>query len=690
MSETVVDDAELHALLGVSENPWKPSRGTLIAGVVRSTELLRIFNLPRRAESVEPEVIEALTEHLKTDEIRAWDAIRADHPGDWRLLLPEGRSSDVDAPEAPQRLRPIQARALADGFEQRGLFAPIGVGHGKFLISTLIVTLVEDSRARRGEAPGRWLLLVPANLYRQTMLEIARLRRHWRLPKLWPDGPLRVETYEKLSSAKASKFLDDDVPKIGQPPTAYLPTDIVCDEIHKLKRATSARVRRFLRYFRAHQSTHLYGMSGTITRKTLRDYWHLLHLALPKCAPLPRGFQETEAWSQALDDAPDDNLRRAPGALLDFCDAAEIEEMRPGWRLSPDEVRLGYYGESDEDQAKLLSIVRRGFRRRLVETPGVVGTSEGAIGTSLVISERIPPPVPPEVREAFRTLRTTWQTPNGDEIDGGVSMWRHACELASGFWYRWDPAAPMEWLVARQDWNRFVRYVLAHNRQKLDSPLQVWQAVESGKLSEAFGPELALELQGRWRQVRDSFVPNAVPQWISSWLVDDVIAWFAEQRDDDTGKELPGIAWVTHSAVGDAIALASGGRIPYFGGGPEASTKILTHKGPCVVSIAAHGTGKNLQRFSRNLVVHPPSGGDVWEQLLGRTHRPGQEADEVRVDVYLHALELRKALESGRRVARYIEDTTRQVQKLTYATVTTRSDEEIESFANALDPLWFK
>ncbi len=146
-----------------------------------------------------------------------------------------------------------------------------------------------------------------------------------------------------------------------------------------------------------------------------------------------------------------------------------------------------------------------------------------------------------------------------------------------------------------------------------------------------------------------------------------------------------------NTAVGDAIQAASGGRIRYFGGGSEANEQILTHKGPCVASIAAHGVGKNLQRYSRALVIHPPSGGDTWEQLIARLHRPGQEADEVRFDVYLHAAELRGAFNDARRLADYIETITGQPQKLKYARIDlARTDDDIGVLSNGGDPLWNK
>ena len=61
-----------------------------------------------------------------------------------------------------------------------------------------------------------------------------------------------------------------------------------------------------------------------------------------------------------------------------------------------------------------------------------------------------------------------------------------------------------------------------------------------------------------------------------------------------------------------------------------------------ICSIPAHSTGKNLQHFSNQLIVDPPRGGAVWEQMLGRTHRQGQEEDEVHAKV-LASTEFEKA-----------------------------------------------
>ena len=63
-----------------------------------------------------------------------------------------------------------------------------------------------------------------------------------------------------------------------------------------------------------------------------------------------------------------------------------------------------------------------------------------------------------------------------------------------------------------------------------------------------------------------------------------------------------------------------------------------------------------------------PSSGKVWEQLLGRTHRPGQGADVVEVHIYQHTGAYKQALSSAIKDAEYIQDTTGSGQKLLYCT----------------------
>jgi hypothetical protein len=110
----------------------------------------------------------------------------------------------------------------------------------------------------------------------------------------------------------------------------------------------------------------------------------------------------------------------------------------------------------------------------------------------------------------------------------------------------------------------------------------------------------------------------------------------------------------------------------------------------CIVSISANSEGRNLQQFSKNLVVAIPPGGNRWEQLLGRTHRDGQMADEVSVSLPLICYENWNVFRDARREAEYIEHTTKQIQKLNFADVLVQDEADIFARHVTGDPLWCK
>jgi hypothetical protein len=85
------------------------------------------------------------------------------------------------------------------------------------------------------------------------------------------------------------------------------------------------------------------------------------------------------------------------------------------------------------------------------------------------------------------------------------------------------------------------------------------------------------------------------------------------------------------------------------------------------MSLSAHGTGKNLQAWSNQVLIHPLAHPSTWEQLLARTHRPGQQEDEVKFHVISGGL-FGKAFYNAIKDAQYIQDTTGQNQRLIYAT----------------------
>ena len=70
--------------------------------------------------------------------------------------------------------------------------------------------------------------------------------------------------------------------------------------------------------------------------------------------------------------------------------------------------------------------------------------------------------------------------------------------------------------------------------------------------------------------------------------------------------------------------------------------------------------------WAHNLVLSWPASGSTAEQLISRTHRAGQQSDEVYVDYVAHTRYLKHALFQSQRDARYIESSLGTPQRLCY------------------------
>ncbi len=111
--------------------------------------------------------------------------------------------------------------------------------------------------------------------------------------------------------------------------------------------------------------------------------------------------------------------------------------------------------------------------------------------------------------------------------------------------------------------------------------------------------------------------------------------------------------------------------MPYYGRGGLSPSGEFIDNAPTnraiVASIESNFEGRNLQHWSRALIVSPPQNGGRWEQILGRLHRDGQEAHEVLFEVLVTCIEHYHAIWRSLRDATYTEDTQGVPQKLLQA-----------------------
>ena len=136
-----------------------------------------------------------------------------------------------------------------------------------------------------------------------------------------------------------------------------------------------------------------------------------------------------------------------------------------------------------------------------------------------------------------------------------------------------------------------------------------------------------------------------------------MINYVANWKEEQT---LPYIIWVDGVEVGNK--LSSRLNIPYYGAGAS----LPTIAEPCIMSIRSHGTGKNLQAWSVNLVFAALADPATWEQMIARTHRAGQLADEVLVYTFNHSI-FGSSFGKAYKQSKVISDTTGQPQRLVYA-----------------------
>lgn len=518
----------------------------LKAGVPETPEVHRVFALPRR-EPISPELVERV-------------------------------SAIFRAPGGQQTLFPQQAEALYVLARTRA-FAPIPVGDGK----TLISALVAESLGLQGDDV---LLLVPGGLVEKTIAEFDAYEKHWRIRRP------RVEGYEKLG--RGSLNLTEIAPKA-----------IIADEAQYLKNLKSSRTKKVVRYMEANPETIFLPMSGTMTSKSLMDYWHLALWALKDRAPVPRTHTEAERWARAVDNRVDPALRLAPGALEVFGDfpafVSSTEGVVPG---SPSSVRASISLTLDRERVRTSAIAN----------------------AMACLNDGMRPDLEPLTPE-------------------GVVACKFQVEM--GFYYKEKGTPPPLWRERRGRWNSLVRSII-------DAGLADTELEARNKYG-------TTTREGQdWLAIKDSF--KSIPEPV--WLDEGIIPALIERAGPDC------LVWVWHSTAVEDLVARGKLPVPYFGemGKDKNGRYIESVRGTVALSIQSNRTGRNLQYgWSRNYLTYTPGSWDYWEQLMGRTHRTGTEADTVDFVVYCPTASFEERLRQAKADAKHNAPLTSSTPKLLLA-----------------------
>lgn len=632
---------DLLAPPGFAPREWQSrapdnSKGYKGIGVAESVDLTRIVALPRRPRpSPEEEaiLIERVPELLGFTKHNL-NCMCAEIFEAYGMA---GRS-------CVKSLRFIQAWSLLEIATQGGLLGLIGVGHGKTFLDLLAPW------ALRGKQTI--LLLLPPKLVKQLDRDYKILSQHHHLTSivfhsknagddvLVPGAPtLHVLPFSMLQRPSATDYIE----------AVIKPDAFIVDEVHKLKRADTATVGRVLRYFHANPSTAFCGWSGSLQGKSIKNYAHIAALALRHKSPLPIDPDTVEDWSRAIDpitkkDRDGEYQQPAPmGALEILCEPGEH--------------------------------VRSGFRRRLLDTPGVIGTKIAAVNARLQLDIRTPPAIPKTVADALAALRKKALRPDGMVYPDAMQKAAGALQISAGFYYRYrfplvhgkpqDEALIREYLMTRSAWNSEVRKAIKSRRVNFDSERLARNAAEryhgdrprQGKL-----PVWASTVYPAWRDIEDRVVVETEAIWLDDWLARDAAKWALEH----SGPRNSGIVWYNMRAFGEKVAEHSG--LNLHGGGPDSDALIAREKGDrsIIMSIGSHGTGRDgLQyKYHKQLIGNFPDNNELAEQLLGRLHRDGQYHDTVLGWIYTHTPELARKVNVALIQAGYVEATSDSEQKV--------------------------
>lgn len=288
-----------------------------------------------------------------------------------------------------------------------------------------------------------------------------------------------------------------------------------------------------------------------------------------------------------------------------------------------------------------------------------------------------------------------------------MHKWRHLYELASGFFYRlrWPTVAEiverrrltsdealayLEQAQAHHDalqayHKELRRWLERRGRPGLDTPFLVASDMARHGADNVGDPDLL----AAWRAAKDlefDGMPERIsePVRVSPWKVEHAAQLAqAERAQALTDGTRPGVlVWYWHDEVGRWLveALEAIGEEPLWcpadATRPGSSARLLDPANAgriIVVAMGGHYEGKNLQGegehpgFERQVIVEFPRKADLLEQVLGRTHRFGQPADEL-VPVTINTSEFDHQNVSACLIdALYIHQSTGSRQKAIYA-----------------------
>jgi hypothetical protein len=525
--------------------------------------------------------------------------------------LPRRRVNEADAavwarvfteqlrfPGVSMVLGPWQGQALYEAAHNDGAVLGLPVGFGKTLIAELLPVVMGAVRP---------ILVAPAVLEDQIYAMRGAIQTEWHTAQ----PPAQIVPPSRLAPESGAGLLD-----------AIDPDLIIIDECDELSNPKSSAVRRLDRFILAHPHVKVVCMTGTLTRKSIMGYWHLLCWALRERAPVPMTQSEASIWALAIDESRGRDWTRVDCGPL----GATVEAAR-AW-----------------------------YRKRLTETPGVlIVDGDSAADVPLTIRQRLARE-DPKLDSVYREFLRTFEAPGGEVVTDPLSRWRIDGQFGCGLYTRFNPPPAIAWRDARRESAKFVRAMIANSdgwSRPLDTEAQVFKRYPDNPIV------------SEWRRLEPTYDPEEHSEtvWFTDSAVMSVVDWLNESTE-------PGAVWC--GSVDFAEAVARVAKLSYYGRKGRDQYGGGLHAAPpdrsFVASWHANKKGFNLQAWRRALVVFPPQSAKWLEQLFGRHHRQGQ-TKPVTIDVLITSGGTLQAFDSAIREANFARDTVGMTQKILRARI---------------------
>lgn len=595
-----------------------------------------IFDIQKRVEQADKGELVNIA-YADVDRITALPVIRPMSPEELEEF--SYRSILASWFDAGGRLFPTQAESLRAYRLVRGGVLAVGVGYGKTLSSIQIAGeayavnqipkmvyfcpsglvnqfLNSEIPLARSRVPIPYPINVLAQRGRSERLALARSNRRG----------LYVFPYSLLSAQDAwdvLRFIDPGI--------------IIADEAHRLANSRAARTNRIMEFWKKKPDSELVLLSGTLTRKSIKDYHHLARKSLGEGNFLPNSTSLMHEWAAVIDAQGGST---STGPLMPVIRWARENFPEDSNRLSDDQAGF-----------------RHAFRLRLGSTPGVVSSGDASIPTSITfctrpIKDHKRNPSWTRLQELIDKVEQAWMTPNDDPIDFAIHKFKWHFELTAGFynqlsWPTTDQYAKRKNISvaeAQETLDKAVVHLMAERgylselrkwldeeaRPGLDTPLLVGKNMSLHK-----GRDVGKNLYECWKYMHDCDFPGRPDRDEQAVRVCDYKIMAALEWAFSLPKNDGAIIWFFHNEVGRWLHdefVASGIPTVLCMAGQEGNESILDKANgnkKILASIMAHGEGKNLQHFEHQFFVQWPRPAIIAEQTLGRLHRSGQKADEL-------------------------------------------------------------